>query len=332
MNPAFEEAISVRDYRTFLPLAKFTPKDIEGWLHGCGGIVGQNAACKAVASLLYNHFHYPLRPKKNLLLIGPTGCGKTRLINALQEFIRQNVAPNSSPILVNGFCRVFDTTQCQATGWHGGLKLYNLLVDMGFMGCLLVLDEWDKTIKTTYGSSPRGTICTSTLLQQNFLTLFDHLPSLTYVSDDNKRITVDGQKVSIICMGAFSELRENRQREHERRSIGFAGSESTVDEPDEISEQDLIAYGMMSEIASRMSDPVIMDALTLDDLVNIGRKELDILQKTTELQIHIDDEKLLALAETAHNSGLGGRYIKSQLGALLDDHIYENPCSESFSL
>ena len=133
-------------------------------------------------------------------------------------------------------------------------------------------------------------------------------------------------------MGAFSELRENKQREHERRHIGFSGAETTIDEPDEISEQDLISYGMMSEIASRMSDPVIMDALTLDDLVNIGRKELDILQKTTELQIHIDDDKLFALAETAHNSGLGGRYIKSQLGALLDDHIYENPCSESFSL
>ena len=133
-------------------------------------------------------------------------------------------------------------------------------------------------------------------------------------------------------MGAFSELRENKQREHERRSIGFAGSESTVEEPDEISEQDLISYGMMSEIASRLSDPIIMNPLTLDDLVAIGKHELDILQKTTELQIHIDDDKLFALAETAHSSGLGGRYIKSQLGALLDDHIYENPYSESFSL
>ena len=66
---------SIREFHIYQSLARFTPSDIANWLHTEGGIVGQNAAVQAVASTLYSHFHYPLRPKQNLLLIGSTGCG-----------------------------------------------------------------------------------------------------------------------------------------------------------------------------------------------------------------------------------------------------------------
>ena len=64
-------------------LAKYTPRDIAEWLHTDGGMVGQNAAVNAVASVLYSHWHYPLRPKRNLLLIGSTGCGKSELMRSV---------------------------------------------------------------------------------------------------------------------------------------------------------------------------------------------------------------------------------------------------------
>ena len=80
--------LSVRDYKRAIADGKlddWSPKDIERWLHSdVGGIVGQDAACRAAAMIVYNHFER--RPSVSLFA-GPTGCGKTLLAQTLAKVL-----------------------------------------------------------------------------------------------------------------------------------------------------------------------------------------------------------------------------------------------------
>lgn len=315
--------MSVHDFRLYQSLAKYTPRDIAGWLHKEGGIVGQEVAVKEVASVVYSHLHYSLRPKRNLLLIGSTGCGKSEIMRSVQRFFSANLSAKLGADMV----RTVDGTQLNATGWKGGVKLADVLKDVPQpFGCFLFIDEFDKLVSERYAGGNGGSWSVSELLQEQLLTTLDH-QTITLCGDDNKTFTVDTQKVSIICMGAFTGITEKKAN---TRSIGFA-ADSAVASSADVTTEDLIDYSMMPEICGRLY-PVIMESVSEDMMYLIAKKELQTLNDTTELHITVPDAKLRLMAAEAFSSGQGGRGILKQLQAELDQRIYDDPCRDMYIL
>lgn len=312
-------------------LAKYTPRDIAEWLHTDGGMVGQNAAVNAVASVLYSHWHYPLRPKRNLLLIGSTGCGKSELMRSVQRFALANLGAHHSA----DFVRTVDCTQLNASGWKGGVKLGDVLRGVSMPnGCVLFLDEFDKACSERYaGGSSGGSWSVSDLIQEQLLTTLDH-QIIQLSGDDGKPFTVDTQKITVICMGAFTALREKKRLQAERRSIGFSSAASSAAETVSeitVEDLDLADFGMMPEIYGRLT-PLLMDEVSPAMMLQIAEQTVKTLCDTTELHITVPENKLRILSEEAFASGQGGRGIMKRLQAALDEHIFEDPCRDMYVL
>ena len=316
---------SVREFHMYQSLAKFTPSDIAGWLHNEGGIVGQNAAVQAVSSVLYSHFHFPLRPKQNLLLIGSTGCGKSELMRAVQRFFDVNLGQTMGP----KFIRTCDGSQLNASGWRGGVKLGDVLrgVKMPF-GCVLFVDEFDKACAERYaGNNSGGSWSVSEMVQSQLLTTLDH-QVVQLSGDDGQPYTIDCQKVSIVCMGAFTSALETKRRQNERRSIGFSSSAATsaAISASELTAEDLC---LMSEVYGRLQ-PIIMDDVSQDMMFEIAQRQVRTLCDTMELHISVPEAKLRLWAQEAFDSGLGGRAILKRLQTALDERIYDDPYRDMY--
>ena len=291
----------------------WSPRDIHNWLHSTsGGIVGQDAACRAAALIVYNHFER--RPSVSLFS-GPTGCGKTEIWRALRrEYGADNV-------------HIIDASTLTAEGWKGSNKISSLFrsIRPDRRGrCILVLDEFDKILEPQYGAS--GTNY-SDIIQNQLLRLCDH-DVLTFASDDDGRasgaLSVDCAGVSVVLLGAFARLRERKA--HNQKHIGFSAATAAGDiQADEITVDDLIAYGMRAELASRINRIVQMDPLTVQDLVRIGRAEVDHLSVLIDRPVEIVPDALLMLARMAQRQGLGARWMRSRIGTMIDDMIYDDP-------
>lgn len=318
--------MSIRDYRTYQTLPKFSPRDIVDLMHsddGGGGIIGQEAACRAVATQIYSHFNSCEKPKRNILLIGPTGCGKSEIM----RFV-------SKQWNARGFVRCFDSSQINATGWKGGIKLADMLRDMPEpYGMILFLDEFDKLVQERYAGGSSGAWSVNSLVQEQLLKLLDH-DKLTVGGEDGRPgFDVYGQHITVICMGAFTEIREKKLRQKAKRHIGFTDHTVPVETDDEITitQDDLIEYGVMPEIANRLS-PVYMPPISRSDMLQIAHREVKRLSSGIFGSITVPDEKLQILANEAYESGGGGRAIRNRLLAMLDDALFDNPDSEVFVL
>ena len=333
MKKSFEE-MSLRDYRSYMTIAKYTPKDIAGWLHAEGGMIGQTNAVNAVSSVIYSHFHFPLRPKRNLLLIGRTGCGKSELMRACQRFFASALNPKIAEKMIT----CVDSTQLNAVGWRGGVKLCDILKDSSTenqlpYGKLIFFDEFDKLCETRWAGGGNGSSWSvNHMIQEQLLTMLDHQLLQLSNEDGTQHFTVDTQRLSIVCMGAFSSIREQKQKTH--RSIGFSAVDCTNATADssEITTA-LEQYGVMTEVCGRL-DPIEMTDVTDEMMYNIAVKTVKELNNAGKdlYTVSVPEQKLHALAATAISKGLGGRYIRNTLNRLFDEAVFENPCRDEFVL
>ena len=303
MHQKLIDEMSIAEYRemTSNELYDWSPKKIEEWIHTSGGIIGQDEAVKAAAMIVYNH--YEGRPSVSLF-VGPTGSGKTEIWRVLQrEYGSQNIV-------------IVDASTLTAEGWKGNNKLSTVFLTMNSDArrnrVILVLDEADKIIEPVYGSS--GTNY-SEIIQSQLLRLCDHDMLFFGCGDGSgsgKPLSVDCSNVSVVLLGAFSKLYEQKAMSQKR--IGFAcGQAGHASEAlPEITTEDLIAYGMRAELAFKKVQYERGGLFALNDGLVVRAESCgsQVGKKTFKSSVFSQQQTINALQRTRQLAELGSRFVK----------------------
>ncbi|MCD7832961.1 MAG: AAA family ATPase [Lachnospiraceae bacterium] len=295
---------------------------------------------KKVASILIFNTFSPNTPRRRVVLFaGRSGSGKTELWRHAESLV---YGCKSNRIVIA------DASTMAPEGWCGSNANHisdvirdNHLAD-GFSH-ILVLDEFDKCCQPAMSSSTDY----NKLFQDGLLKLFDG-DTVTYGSGE-KTVTLDANMITIVLCGAFSdiyELKDTIKKEKEesevktKRPIGFMTEpepdtkpkEPEPEEHDGITPEDLIAYGMRSEIAGRISKIVELEPPNLETMERIGVQVTRKLSKSYGIDIAVTDGLMHEIAQKALDSGLGARYIRGQIQSRLDDLMFIDPYAHGYTL
>lgn len=281
-------------------------------------IFGQEEAKRAAALIYYNVLSHR---RTNAIFCGPTGCGKSEIWRCMAK-------------LFPGRVRMVDASRLVADGWKGSMHVRDIFEGVSAAalesGIVVVLDEADK-ICCESAISSSGTDFNA-LTQNSLLKMLDG-DVLEFGREDGRRdFCVDCSRVSVVLLGAFENLLR-RKSARSSGGIGF-GSAARVEcdyANTRITYDDLIDAGMRREIAGRMMRIVPLQPLSAADYraLLMGPVVVD-LELDVRAEIEIDDATADFLAEQAVATGLGVRWMKSQLTNALDDLIFDHPKAERY--
>lgn len=290
------------------------PKEIYDDL--CRHVRGQDAAKRTAATIIYNQLK---GRRTNAVFCGPSGCGKTEIWRVLSR-------------KYPGLVRIVDASCLSADGWKGSLHLRDIFegIPMDDSGLVVVLDEADKICcEAAVGS---GGTNYNAIVQNNLLKMLDG-DVIDFGQEDGNRkpFSVDCSRVSVVLLGAFERLMEGKSRRSGgigfgspiRRQCGYGNTE--------ITHADLIAAGMRREFAGRLNRIVALRPLSLEDYraILLG-PVLDGLQASRQCSIRINTQYAASLARQAMETGLGVRWMKSQIINALDELMFDDPTAEEY--
>lgn len=280
----------------------------------------QENAKKAAAIMLYNHLK---GRRRNMILAGPTGCGKTEIWRSLQKRFP--------------FIKIVNGPQIACDGWKGSYHVKDIFLEEPaekVKKMLVVIDEADKLFEPSIGSAG---VDYSRKIQNEFLKIMDG-DKVDFVSEGNdaKKTTIDCSHVSFVFCGSFETLLQNR--EDKPATIGFFQNTAPDEEAESITIEDLVEYGnVRREIAGRIQQIVALNALTVDDFEHIlsSRKQMSPIRQLEKLymvNLSVDDKTKRILAEKAATKNLGCRYMRSQIQSMLDEKMFDDPDCRNFKL
>jgi ATP-dependent Clp protease ATP-binding subunit ClpX len=312
-------------------------------------VVGQNRAKKVLSVAVYNHYKRIAAgtqdevelQKSNILLIGPTGCGKTLLAETLAR------------ILDVPFC-IADATALTEAGYVGE-DVENILlrliqnadydVQRAETG-IIYIDEIDKIARKT-GDNPSITRDVSGEgVQQALLKIIEGATANVPPQGGRKHphqdfIQIDTANILFICGGAFDELDKIiAERVGAKGQIGFSGGaagqrqrEATAAELfRQINPDDLLTYGLIPEFVGRLPVTVSVDPLDQETLVriltepkNAIAKQFQRLFTLDEVTLEFTSEALNTAAEEALKHRTGARGLRTIIEETLLDVMYEIP-------
>ena len=284
---------------------------------------GQDEARRAAAILVYNHLQYR---RRNMILAGPTGCGKTEIWRTLKRKF--------------DFIKIINGPQLSCDGWKGSYHIKDIFLEELEKGrnpehLLVVVDEADKLFEPAIGS---GGTDFSKMIQNEFLKIMDG-DELSLNSDDPKKNSafIDCGEVSFVFCGSFETLLQNRSVEPS--PVGFSrGGEAPQSEPVIFTEEDLIQYGnVRREIAGRIQQIAEVKMLSEEDFEYMmkSRKKMSPIRQLEQMysvRLNVDEPTRKYLAHKAVESKLGCRYIRSRLQMLLDEQMFDYPSRKEFWL
>ncbi len=306
-------------------------------------IIGQEKAKKIMSVAVYNHYKRVATDtmdeieieKSNMLMIGPTGCGKTYLVKTLAKLLDVPLA-------------IADATSLTEAGYIGDdieSILSKLLVaagndvDKAQMG-IVFIDEIDKIAKKqeTHSRDVSGES-----VQQGMLKLLEGADIEVPVGASSKSAmvpmtTINTRNILFICGGAFPDLDEIiKQRLSKQTAIGFNAvlkdafdKEKNIHSKVEV--EDLKKYGMIPEFLGRLPVLFTLDALTEDMLVDILKepknailKQYQKLLSLDEVELVFDDSAIRAIAKKALERDTGARALRAIIEDFMLDIMYEIP-------
>jgi len=324
-------------------ISPITPKEIHKILDDY--VIGQERAKKTLSVAVYNHYKRILKKdrdkddtsieKSNILLIGPTGSGKTLLAQTIAKFLDVPIA-------------ITDATNLTEAGYVGEdveniltklLQAANGDIKKAERG-IIFIDEIDKIARMGENRSITRDV-SGEGVQQALLKIIEgsivNIPPKGGRKHPNQDfLQIDTSNILFICGGAFDGIEEIIRRRLGANILGF-GQEKISKSEDKsvihlIESSDLVHYGIIPELIGRLHVIATLEPITLDDMVKILVEPKNSIVKQYQKLFEIDnvilsfeEEALRAIAKKAIERKTGARGLRSIMEEILIDIMYELP-------